>query len=90
MRQVYDALADSKELAYSKDALAQLILGQASASDHPAVWIKYQSDTVVLARTLEALIRIGAIENRQVDQKDYYAFSQEHHTTASIPALGRT
>ena len=65
MRQIYRLLADNRELAYSFDELESGAIG--AASTQPSKFI----------RAVEVLAEIGAMDVREVDLIDYYAFRQE-------------
>ncbi len=70
MRQIYDLLAEHRELAYSAEELRQSVL---TDPDSPAKRDK-------LDRALEVLVGIGAVDQRDVAGTDYYGFQQEFDT----------
>jgi hypothetical protein len=67
MRQVYEMLANNKELAYSKAELRDALPGNPLSAP--------QFDPLDIA--IDTLTRITAIEKREVSNIKYYAFSRK-------------
>ncbi len=72
MRQVYELLADNNELAYSHDELGQQVLGDARDMEAGEK----------LERILDVLVRIRAVERREVAGNYYYAFDEKINTSS--------
>ncbi len=77
MRQVYELLAEHRELAYSQGELQQAVL------DKPTPVTKLQK----FGRALDVLAEVRAVEKRWVGDTDYYAFLQELDTNTWEPDL---
>jgi hypothetical protein len=69
MRQVYELLAAHSELAYSLQEIQGAILGQNSFDTSGKV-----------QRAVKALVGIGAVDQREVGERDYFAFLQVFDT----------
>ena len=70
IRQVYDLLAAHAELAYSLKELESAVLG------HPTPVTKLGK----FRQSVEVLVGIGAVEQRDVGDTDYYAILHEFDT----------
>ena len=70
MRQVYDLLAEHRELAYSAEELRRTVMGD----------LHVVTQTGKFKRALEVLVGIGAVDQREVDGTEYYAFWREFDT----------
>jgi hypothetical protein len=71
MRQVYRLLAEHRDLAYSSEELLETIFGNS---------ISAAANSSKFNLSLEILAEIGAVDKREVDRTDYYAFLQEFDT----------
>lgn len=88
MRQIYDLLAEHRELAYSAQELRETLLGPISSATGTAPGFTSYSDAVnaqrKVNRALDVLVGIGAADQREVDGMDYYAFLQEFDTNTWV------
>lgn len=75
MRQVYELLASHSELAYSLKEIQDAMLGQ----DPFNIWETFLVSEKV-QRAVKVLVGIGAVDQRTVGDKDYFAFLQEFDT----------
>ena len=70
MRQVYELLAGHPELAYSHQELETAVLGEPAAL----------TELGKFRRAVKVLVGIGAVDQREVAQTDYYGFLREFDT----------
>ena len=75
MRQIYELLADNTGSAYSREELGRTMLGDSYRNQ--------QYEQFITA--LDALVRIHAVERRDVTNTAYYAFSQKFDTDSWEP-----
>ena len=75
MRQVYELLAAHSGLAYSLQEIHVAILGQPSAN----YGLRMQT-TAKVRTVVKVLVGIGAVDQREVADTEYYAFLQKFDT----------
>lgn len=83
MQQVYHLLANIRDLAYSELELRQNILGEGGRVAH----VTQGERKAKFQRALDVLVFVEAIERRQVDGSDYYAFAREFDTSSWEPKV---
>ena len=80
MRQIYELLAEKRDLAYSVAELEEAVLG----TSVPATKLE------IFRASVDALTAISAVEKRWVGQTDYYAFLREFDSSTWKPKPGKT
>lgn len=76
MRQVYGLLASHPKSAYSYHEICQAIpvgAAEIKGSNHPTKNEKFD-------RALDALVELGAVDKREIDNAGYYAFLEAFDT----------
>ena len=88
MRQIYDLLAEHRDLAYSAEEIRETLLGPTSSATGTAPGFPSFSDAADaqqrVNRVLDVLVGIGAVDQRDVAGTDYYAFLREFDTNTWI------
>ncbi len=86
MRQIYDLLAEHRDLAYSTEELRETFLGDEPDmfKVEPDLAEEYTQKERKLNRVLDVLVGIGAVDQRDVAGTDYYAFLQEFDTNTWV------
>ena len=79
---MYELLANNKEMALSEEELVQHVLDASGKFD---VFNMDATKRAKIKRVLAILVWIGAAENRELADTEYYAFYEEIDTTSWKP-----